>query len=129
MLLTWAIEALIPAGFNPHAYEPRAEDIKRIGTLDVIVLNGVGHDAYGVEAGLGTGHHFDRGSVGRQADHRGVARKPLPTSSAPPDSSIFNTMLLRGRSLARRLVRRLPDPPSICFGTATTAPAIQPVAY
>jgi ABC-type Zn uptake system ZnuABC Zn-binding protein ZnuA len=23
---------LIPAGFNPHAYEPRAEDIKRIGT-------------------------------------------------------------------------------------------------
>ena len=29
---------LIPAGFNPHAYEPRAEDIKRIGTLDVVVL-------------------------------------------------------------------------------------------
>lgn len=37
---------LIPAGFNPHAYEPRAEDIKRIGTLDVIVLNGVGHDDF-----------------------------------------------------------------------------------
>ena len=33
---------LIPAGFNPHAYEPRAEDIKRIGMLDVIVLTGVG---------------------------------------------------------------------------------------
>ncbi len=31
---------LIPAGFNPHAYEPRAEDIKRISGLDVIVLNG-----------------------------------------------------------------------------------------
>ena len=37
---------LIPAGFNPHAYEPRAEDIKRIGTLDVVVLNGVGHDDF-----------------------------------------------------------------------------------
>ncbi|WP_028614511.1 metal ABC transporter solute-binding protein, Zn/Mn family [Halopseudomonas pelagia] len=37
---------LIPAGFNPHAYEPRAEDIKRIGELDVIVLNGVGHDDF-----------------------------------------------------------------------------------
>ncbi|WP_410524871.1 metal ABC transporter substrate-binding protein [Pseudomonas sp. DTU_2021_1001937_2_SI_NGA_ILE_001] len=37
---------LIPAGFNPHAYEPRSEDIKRIGTLDVIVLNGVGHDDF-----------------------------------------------------------------------------------
>ena len=37
---------VIPAGFNPHAYEPRTEDIKRIGSLDVIVLNGVGHDDF-----------------------------------------------------------------------------------
>lgn len=37
---------LIPAGFNPHAYEPRAEDIRRIGSLDVVVLNGVGHDDF-----------------------------------------------------------------------------------
>lgn len=37
---------VIPAGFNPHAYEPRAEDIKRIGTLDVLVMNGVGHDDF-----------------------------------------------------------------------------------
>jgi len=37
---------LIPAGFNPHAYEPHSEDIKRIGTLDVIVLNGIGHDDF-----------------------------------------------------------------------------------
>ena len=37
---------VIPAGFNPHAYEPRAEDIKRIGELDVIVLNGIGHDDF-----------------------------------------------------------------------------------
>ena len=34
---------LIPAGFNPHAYEPRAEDIQRISGLDVIVLE-VGED-------------------------------------------------------------------------------------
>jgi zinc transport system substrate-binding protein len=37
---------LIPAGFNPHAYEPRAEDIRRLGTLDVVVLNGIGHDDF-----------------------------------------------------------------------------------
>lgn len=37
---------VIPAGFNPHAYEPRAEDIKRIGSLDVLVMNGVGHDDF-----------------------------------------------------------------------------------
>lgn len=37
---------VIPAGFNPHAYEPRAEDIKRIGSLDLMVVNGVGHDDF-----------------------------------------------------------------------------------
>lgn len=37
---------LIPVGFNPHAYEPRAEDIRRVGTLDVVVLNGIGHDDF-----------------------------------------------------------------------------------
>lgn len=37
---------IIPAGFNPHAYEPRADDIKRVGTLDVMVVNGVGHDDF-----------------------------------------------------------------------------------
>lgn len=37
---------LIPVGFNPHAYEPRAEDIRRIGSLDVVVLNGIGHDDF-----------------------------------------------------------------------------------
>lgn len=37
---------IIPAGFNPHAYEPRTEDIKRIATLDAMVINGVGHDDF-----------------------------------------------------------------------------------
>ncbi len=37
---------VIPAGFNPHAYEPRPEDIQRIGGLDAIVLNGIGHDDF-----------------------------------------------------------------------------------
>ena len=36
----------IDAGFNPHAYEPRSEDIKRIGQMDVAVLNAVGHDEF-----------------------------------------------------------------------------------
>lgn len=37
---------LVPVGFNPNAYEPRAEDIRRIGALDVVVLNGIGHDDF-----------------------------------------------------------------------------------
>ncbi|AGT08614.1 metal ABC transporter solute-binding protein, Zn/Mn family [Paracoccus aminophilus] len=37
---------LVPVGFNPHAYEPRAEDIRRIGALDAVVVNGIGHDDF-----------------------------------------------------------------------------------
>lgn len=37
---------IIQAGFNPHAYEPRAQDIKLIGNLDVVVLNDIGHDDF-----------------------------------------------------------------------------------
>lgn len=37
---------IIPSGFNPHAYEPRPDDILRIGTLDAIVVNGIGHDDF-----------------------------------------------------------------------------------
>ena len=37
---------MIDSTFNPHAYEPRAEDIKRIGQLDVVVLNDIGHDDF-----------------------------------------------------------------------------------
>lgn len=37
---------IIPMGFNPHAYEPRSEDIKRINNLDVMVVNGIGHDDF-----------------------------------------------------------------------------------
>lgn len=40
------VQPLIDAGFNPHAYEPRAEDIKRVGELDVVVLNAIGHDEF-----------------------------------------------------------------------------------
>lgn len=37
---------IIPSGFNPHAYEPRPDDILRIGTLDAMVVNGIGHDDF-----------------------------------------------------------------------------------
>lgn len=40
------VVTLIPVGFNPHAYEPCAQDIRRVGTLDVVVLNGIGHDDF-----------------------------------------------------------------------------------
>ncbi len=40
---------LIGAGFNPHNYRPQPEDIKRCMTLDIIVVNGIGHDEFAFE--------------------------------------------------------------------------------
>jgi zinc transport system substrate-binding protein len=37
---------LIDAGFNPHNYSPRPQDMKRAMTLDVLVVNGIGHDEF-----------------------------------------------------------------------------------
>ncbi|PXF57930.1 MAG: ABC transporter substrate-binding protein [Deltaproteobacteria bacterium] len=40
---------LIEAGFNPHGYRPRPDDIKRVMEMDAIVVNGVGHDEFAFE--------------------------------------------------------------------------------
>ncbi len=37
---------LIDAGFNPHNYQPRPQDMKRATTLDALVMNGIGHDEF-----------------------------------------------------------------------------------
>ena len=40
------IVPMIPGEVNPHGYEPQAEDIKRAMGVDVMVVNGVGHDEF-----------------------------------------------------------------------------------
>jgi zinc transport system substrate-binding protein len=40
------VTPLIEAGFNPHNYTPRPQDMKRATTLDVLVVNGIGHDEF-----------------------------------------------------------------------------------
>lgn len=40
---------LIGEGFNPHNYKIQPEDIKRAQGLDVVVVNGLGHDEFAFE--------------------------------------------------------------------------------
>jgi zinc transport system substrate-binding protein len=40
------VTPLIDAGFNPHNYTPRPQDMKRATTLDALVVNGIGHDEF-----------------------------------------------------------------------------------
>jgi len=36
----------IPAEVDPHSYQPRPQDLEKLGTMDAIVVNTLGHDAY-----------------------------------------------------------------------------------
>ncbi|MCL6417565.1 zinc ABC transporter substrate-binding protein [Aestuariirhabdus sp. Z084] len=41
---------LIEAGFNPHAYQLSPADLSRLNSMDVLVVNGIGHDEFAMEA-------------------------------------------------------------------------------
>ncbi len=43
------IVPLIGAGYNPHNYIPLPDDMKRAQSLDVLVVNGIGHDQWAFE--------------------------------------------------------------------------------
>lgn len=43
------VRPLIGEGFNPHNYRPQPEDIKKAAELDVLVVNGIGHDEFAFE--------------------------------------------------------------------------------
>lgn len=41
---------LVDAGFNPHSYEMQPADLKRLMTMDALVVNGIGHDEFAFHA-------------------------------------------------------------------------------
>lgn len=41
---------LVDAGFNPHSYELQPADLKRLLTMDALVVNGIGHDEFAFRA-------------------------------------------------------------------------------
>jgi len=41
---------LVDAGFNPHSYELQPADLKRLMTMDALVVNGIGHDEFAFRA-------------------------------------------------------------------------------
>lgn len=43
------VEALIPLGLDPHAFEPTPQDVARIAASQVLILNGAGFEAWASE--------------------------------------------------------------------------------
>ena len=50
---------LIDAGYNPHGYTPQAADMQRAIDLDVVVVNGIGHDEWAFEILAAAGRDED----------------------------------------------------------------------
>jgi zinc transport system substrate-binding protein len=40
------VTSLIPSGSDPHAYQPIPADMQKLENLDVVIVNGVGHDEF-----------------------------------------------------------------------------------
>lgn len=40
---------LVDEGFNPHNYQPQTNDLRRLNMMDVIVVNGIGHDDFALK--------------------------------------------------------------------------------
>ena len=40
---------LIDSDSNPHGYAPQANDMIRITSMDVLIVNGIGHDSWAFE--------------------------------------------------------------------------------
>ncbi|MBI2571088.1 MAG: zinc ABC transporter substrate-binding protein [Candidatus Schekmanbacteria bacterium] len=66
------IVPVLPPGVDLHSYQPRAEDLRRIADLDVLVANGLGHDAF-IEPML---RAASRESLPRVDLHKGVPLIP-----------------------------------------------------
>ncbi|MCG7496034.1 zinc ABC transporter substrate-binding protein [Vibrio sp. Of7-15] len=43
------IVPLVDSGFNPHNYQPQPADMLRLQSMDVIVVNGIGHDDFAMK--------------------------------------------------------------------------------
>ena len=40
------MRALLPGDIDAGDYQPRPQDIKRLADLDVVIVNGIGHDDF-----------------------------------------------------------------------------------
>lgn len=76
---------LIDAGFNPHNYVPKPDDMKRIMTLDALIVNGIGHDEWAFEVVEASGM---KGKLPLIFANDGVAL--IPVAGEEGDTKIVN---------------------------------------
>jgi len=97
---------VIPPGADPHSYQPRPEDLVALASLDAVVVNGLGHDAFLEPMLKATGQE----GLARLQPGRGVPL--LPGASGGANSHSFLSVLAASQqieALATELARLDPE--------------------
>src|SRR5215207_6854661 len=76
---------LIDADANPHGYTPQPGDMVRMTSMDVLVVNGIGHDAWAFEILDAAGR---RGKLKLIYANDGVSL--IPVAGAPAGEKVVN---------------------------------------
>ena len=103
---------LIEAGYNPHNYTPRPDDMKRALEMDVLIVNGIGHDEWAFDIVKAAGRE---GSLPLIYANDGVALIPLPADEGEvkvvnPHTFVSTTAAIQQvYTIARRLGEIDPD--------------------
>ncbi|WP_286238869.1 metal ABC transporter solute-binding protein, Zn/Mn family [Neptuniibacter halophilus] len=95
------IVPLVKAGFNPHSYELQPADLKRLMTMDALVVNGIGHDEFAFRA-LET----LESQYGKERDHLRLihANRDVPLLAAENTQGAWNPHTFVSISAAVRQV-------------------------
>lgn len=98
---------VLPADVDPHAYQPRPEEIRRLETLDAVVVNGQGHDEFLPPMLRAAGKE----GIPRIEPARGVPPMPAADGSGTNSHSFLalTGAILQVQEIARGLSRL--DPP------------------
>ena len=101
---------VVPAGADPHSYQPRPEDLAALASLDAVVANGLGHDAFLEPMLKAAGVD----GLARLDPNRGVPL--LPGASGGANSHSFLSVLAASQqiqTLAKELSRLDPEDASL----------------
>src|SRR5690606_162676 len=106
------IVPLIDSGYNPHNYTPRPDDMRRVLEMDVLVVNGIGHDEWAFDIVKAAGREQDLPLI---YANDGVALIPLPADEGQakvvnPHTFVATTAAIQQvYTIARKLGEIDPD--------------------
>jgi len=116
----FTVETLLPAGTDPHAFEPSADDLRRLQTADLVIVNGGGLEGT-LDRYLGDVEASRLVVASKGLDASGGAEEPAVDGSGEADHADEDPHFWLDPLLARTYVRNV----CAAFAQADAAQAAQ----